>query len=405
MPSELTLIFNDENGQEQRVIVNANPFTMGRQEGNELVIRDSSLSRRHALITSFNGVAQISDCGSQNGTFLNGKRLSSAAILKHGDLITIGQDCNLRVQIVDQAATPPQASTHSVASPTPTPTSHPVSPVGSSASASTSFAFPTLSPALLATVAMIGILVIAGLMIGLLIWKKAPPPNDETQVVVVDSTPAPATSETASAIVKPVTEPSAVPATNDQLEKSLVQVIRYISNDSDYPFPPAIVAEIKRRADQFASPTLATTLRTMAARSDDTINQIKAQGLKKPALPIYMALAETNGGQGGDPMNVARQMVSEVQFLRAHFGSEFADPTLMLVAAHKIPGGSKKSHPLLQPLRQLVKNPQTDRNVWFLREKGALSDAAYEFVLRFLAYGAIAQNPRQFGLDAPALVF
>jgi hypothetical protein len=52
-----------------------------------------------------------------------------------------------------------------------------------------------------------------------------------------------------------------------------------------------------------------------------------------------------------------------------------------------------------------VRNPQTDRNVWFLRQKGALSNEAYEFVLRFLAYGAIAQNPRQFGLDASALVF
>ena len=102
---------------------------------------------------------------------------------------------------------------------------------------------------------------------------------------------------------------------------------------------------------------------------------------------------------------VARQAVPEVQFLRGHFGGNFADPSLLIVAAHKIPGGSKKSHPLLEPLRRLVRNPQTDRNVWFLREKGALSDTAYEFVLRFLAYGAIAQNPRQFSLDAPALIF
>jgi hypothetical protein len=143
----------------------------------------------------------------------------------------------------------------------------------------------------------------------------------------------------------------------------------------------------------------------MASRGDATINDIKAQGIKKPALPVFLALAETNGGQSGDPLAVARQMVPEIQFLRGHFGSEFADPTLMLVAAHKIPGGNKKSHPLLEPLRRLVKNPQTDRNVWFLRDKGALSDAAYDFVLRFLAYAAIAQNPRQFKLDAPALVF
>ncbi len=400
MSSELTLFFNDEHGQEQQVVVHTNPFTMGRQDGNELVIRDASLSRRHALITSFNDVAQLSDCGSQNGTYLNGQRLHSAAPLKHGDLITLGQDCHLRVQVV----TPPVSPKSVIASPAqPVPTSHPA-PSGLS-SAQPSVALPTLSPALLATLATLAIVLLAGALIGVVLWKKSQTPATDPPIVFVDPSTAPTTTDSPPATESPTTSQPLAPPASDQLEKSLVQVIRFISNDSDYPFPAAALAEIKRKAEQFASPTLANTLRTIATRGDDTINQIKAQGIKKPALPVYLALAETNGGQTGEPLAVARQMVPEIQFLRGHFGSEFADPTLMLVAAHKIPGGSKKSHPLLEPLRRLVKNPQTDRNVWFLREKGALNDAAYEFVLRFLAYAAIAQNPRQFGLDAPALVF
>jgi hypothetical protein len=393
----LTLFFTDEHGQERQVTVNANSFSIGRQDGNDLVIRDAGLSRRHALITSFNDVAQVSDCGSQNGTFLNGQRLTSAAVLKNGDVIAIGESCQIRVQM--RAAAAASAANNAASNPSPkAAATAPVAPAD--AAASSNLEWPKLSPALIATIATAAIILIAGVLIGVVAWKKSKATSEQKEVVFVENpTPVAADSPT-------VTESATTTSTtsgSDQFEKSLVQVIRNISNDSSYPFPPAALAELKRKAEQFATPSLASTLRTMATNGESTLTYIRGQGLKKPALLVYMALAETNGG--GDVLATARQLVPEVQFLRGHFGSEFADPTLILVAAYKIPGGSKRSHPLLPRLNQLVKNPQTDRNVWFLRDKGALSDAAYDFVLRFLAYGAIAQNPRQFKLDAPALVF
>ncbi|HEX4950928.1 MAG TPA: FHA domain-containing protein [Blastocatellia bacterium] len=399
MPSELTLFFTDENGLEQQVAVNTNPFTIGRQEGNNLVIRDSGLSRRHALITSFQDVAQLSDCGSQNGTYLNGQLLASAAVLKNGDVIAIGETCKLRVQVKAQAA----ANAPSLAPANPPPKPVPSAPPApSTPAAAATLELPKLSPAVLAAVATGAIIVIAGLLIGLVMWKQQKSPDKNQDIVFMPETPISNASESPKSGDPPPTTTN-VPAGSDQFENSLVQVIRNISNDSNYPFPTAAVAEIKQKAQQAATPTLANTLRTISTRGDETINQIRAQGLKKPALLIFMALAETNGS--GDPLAVARGLVEEVQFLRGHFGYDYADPTLLVVAAYKIPGGNKKSHPLLPTLRQLTKDPRTDRNVWFLRSKGALSDTAYDFVLRFLAYGAIAQNPRQFGLDAPPLVF
>lgn len=403
MPAELTLFFTDENGQEQQVIVNANPFTIGRQDGNNLVLRDSGLSRRHALITSFNDVAQLSDCGSQNGTFLNGKQLTGAAVLKHGDQISMGENCHLRVQVRGPAAATAPSQSAPPAAPKPVSPAPPATDAPSKNTASADLALPSLSPALIATLATVGIVVIAALLIGLVWWNKSKPPAVSQDVVFVENpTPSSTTEAPADATPAPTAQTTSS-SSSDPFEKSLVQVIRNISNDSSYPFPPAVVTEVQRKAQQFATPTLASTLRSIATNGDSAINQIKAQGLKKPALLVYMALAETNGS--GDVLGTARALVPEVQFLRGHFGSEFADPTLIVVAAYKIPGGSKRSHPLLPRLNQLVKNPQTDRNVWFLREKGALSDGAFDYLLRFLAYGAIAQNPRQFGLDAPALVF
>lgn len=391
MPSNLTLFFSDETGHEQEIAVQTNPFTIGRQEGNELVIPDASLSRRHALITFFNGVAQITDCGSQNGTFLNGRPVGGNAVLKNGDVITVGHNCKLRVRLAENKEKAAAVSDKPVAAPAPV-NDLPVTPVPETSTTSSQ-----LSPAMMAVLATGAIIVIAGVLIAGVLLRKPKPQVNKDEIVFTQSSSTPTPSDMASPI-------ATTSAPNDQFEKSLVQAIRNISNDQNYPFPPAVQAEIKRKAEQFATPTLANTLRAISTRGKEAADQIRGQGLK-PGLLFYLALAETNGGQSGDAISIAQQAIPEVQFLRGHFGSNFADQALLIVAAHKIPGGTKKSHPLLEPLRRLVRNPQTDRNVWFLREKGALSDAAYEFVLRVLAYGAIAQNPRQFSLDAPALVF
>jgi hypothetical protein len=45
------------------------------------------------------------------------------------------------------------------------------------------------------------------------------------------------------------------------------------------------------------------------------------------------------------------------------------------------------------------------RTIWYLREKGKLSDAQYEFALRFLAVGIISQNPKDFNVETDAVVF
>jgi hypothetical protein len=56
-------------------------------------------------------------------------------------------------------------------------------------------------------------------------------------------------------------------------------------------------------------------------------------------------------------------------------------------------------------MTRVVKNPLTDRNVWYLREHGGLDDRAYEFVVRFLALGVIGENPRRFGVAAQPVAY
>jgi hypothetical protein len=76
-----------------------NPFTIGREPENQLVVESSFCSRYHAAIervVDLQGTVryQLVDVGSSNGTFLNQERLlaNQPAVLRVGSVIKIGDD-------------------------------------------------------------------------------------------------------------------------------------------------------------------------------------------------------------------------------------------------------------------------------------------------------------------------
>jgi transcriptional regulator with GAF, ATPase, and Fis domain len=62
---------------------------VGRQASNQMCVGDPSVSRQHCLIQPSDSGFQIRDLGSNNGTFINGKRVEECA-LEDGDKIRIG---------------------------------------------------------------------------------------------------------------------------------------------------------------------------------------------------------------------------------------------------------------------------------------------------------------------------
>ncbi len=63
---------------------------IGRDEDNDIVVDDLGVSRRHAELRWAGGLLEIHDLKSVNGTFVNGRRVSSAP-LAEGDLVEIGR--------------------------------------------------------------------------------------------------------------------------------------------------------------------------------------------------------------------------------------------------------------------------------------------------------------------------
>ena len=66
-------------------------LTIGRKDGNSIVLLDQHVSGNHAEIIVRNNKVYLEDLHSTNGTFLNGKRISVKVQLSNKDEITIGK--------------------------------------------------------------------------------------------------------------------------------------------------------------------------------------------------------------------------------------------------------------------------------------------------------------------------
>jgi putative ABC transport system ATP-binding protein len=62
---------------------------LGRGDA-DLKIDDNELSRRHALLRPVDGVLEVEDLGSLNGTWVNGNRIPAATRLAPGDVVRLG---------------------------------------------------------------------------------------------------------------------------------------------------------------------------------------------------------------------------------------------------------------------------------------------------------------------------
>lgn len=67
-----------------------NTLAIGSHHSNDIVLADTTVSRRHATISRRLGRFVLTDLGSTNGCYINGRRISRATALKRGDEVRFG---------------------------------------------------------------------------------------------------------------------------------------------------------------------------------------------------------------------------------------------------------------------------------------------------------------------------
>jgi len=141
--------------------------------------------------------------------------------------------------------------------------------------------------------------------------------------------------------------------------------------------------------------------------------QKNASGLKSLAVsknlkPQFLTIAAVAklGSNRGDVLQTAQGMTDVLDKLTTHLGNELADDSLLVIAAYGqgAAGEFMRMRNMLQDLAN--KSPQSSReirSIWFLQKNGKISQAEFENALTFLAIGTIAQNPKDFGVNAEGL--
>jgi pSer/pThr/pTyr-binding forkhead associated (FHA) protein len=101
------LIIQSGTGTGTEFPLEKNELFLGRDLTSDLVINDPEVSRRHLRLVLDGAAYRIEDLGSTNGTFIHGQRLTAPALLKPGEVITLGEKIVLRYEV---SSTDPNAT-------------------------------------------------------------------------------------------------------------------------------------------------------------------------------------------------------------------------------------------------------------------------------------------------------
>ncbi len=81
-------------------------IVMGRDVNNDIVVNDAEVSRTHTRLTAQSEGYIVEDLASTNGTFLNGQRLTGPKLMRHGDMLGLGETVVMEFGVLKDARDP-----------------------------------------------------------------------------------------------------------------------------------------------------------------------------------------------------------------------------------------------------------------------------------------------------------
>lgn len=386
--------------------VDAKRFSIGRTPENDLAIDDPSLSRRHALIEDVDGAFTITDCGSSNGTLINGRQVSAPTALSDWDVLTLGAVTDVVVRLQEaadqfheeQSDDSSTKRTSVAARPNPIGAPGPITPPVD----------PILSKPFIAIAAAVVILLITG--VALMMSQRSRSGSSSNSVTSRQQRAPAANYESTGTPVSPGSSDTiAENNSNDEsselsiIESYASKVLTGISRDTRPVLTEKPLEQINANVQRYkGSSSLQAQLQSMKRSMSQVSSMPKCNRVRTP-LVVYATLAIIDRDGRGEPAQVAAGLCPTLARMRAIFGDELAADSLLSVAA--LEEGPSLQMKINRLAGQVKDSPATIRSVWYLHDHRVISDQSYSLVLRFLAIGVIAQDPQKFGVAAEPLIF
>lgn len=85
-----SVVITEKGGAQRRMEFDKNEVTIGRVQGNDIILPKGNVSKRHSRIVLKDARFIVVDLKSTNGTYVNGRKITSPLVVKPGDKIYIG---------------------------------------------------------------------------------------------------------------------------------------------------------------------------------------------------------------------------------------------------------------------------------------------------------------------------
>lgn len=423
---ELWLKFTDPDGSSKRIRVDGSRFVIGRHSDCDLSIADSRLSRKHAVIERFGDRYEIVDAGSSNGTDVNGTPVIDPVPINDGAAISLG-GYRLTAEVVSQLAadTPPAYAPATAAT-----------PAASSAKASVASATPAeprpipIGLLLIGPLLAVVLVLVAGGVIYLVVAKGSgdiasnggdlddqPSADVTTKDKDADEPGSDAKSTTTSPDTRPGSSgtsdpgnssdvPPAKQSETTKIETNSAAFLRKIAQNDPKIFLTTEQAE--RVASKIKQLGGASAIAENIKSAQKNAAQIRTIAGSKNLKPQFLAVAAISklGTSRGDVVQTAQSMSEVLDKLSIQIGNELADDCLLMIAAYDqgAAGDTMKMRNMLQDLAgKSTESSRTIRTIWFLQKQNKITPGEFERAITFLAIGTIAQNPKDFDVNAEAL--
>ncbi|MEP6653832.1 MAG: FHA domain-containing protein [Myxococcales bacterium] len=86
----IKLTITEKGGEPRSLSFDQNEVSIGRVQGNDIVLPKGNISKRHSKLTLLDGKMVVADAKSTNGTYVNGRKIGEPTPVRAGDKIFVG---------------------------------------------------------------------------------------------------------------------------------------------------------------------------------------------------------------------------------------------------------------------------------------------------------------------------